>query len=315
MFLTGKRAKILTGDEEEIDRSFWGSEKHKTWEESESDSDISYDLEESEDESDSDSELDQVEGDDESGTEESVDEEENRRKRPRFHAYKVPPQNEGIKRKTVIRRKSVTQEPVETPSDNFEKRETRETTKARTLEVTERKSVDVSGKKRKHASRGSSVTLTQEEQMEEARIVEEWNKADYDAYLRYTEMSEKERNALMQKRRNNTGSKNLYKIITRSYIKDGEVQSELKIVPPLIEESTKEKGKRSVIGLKSVSDVLRINRTKPEPVGRLFRYRYPHGDMLEYNTVEEFKEIRKNELEREKSEAEAVVKELRLLLV
>lgn len=306
--MSGMRAKLLTGEEEQKDRTFWGSEEHNTWEESESDSDISYDLDELEEESESDSELDE---EDESEEEEPEDDEERRRKRPRFQAYKVPEKGTP-KRRTVVRRNSSsTPKPEEGIKDEVttDTRERRETTKARSLEVTERKMSSSFGLRKKR-SQTQYVALTQEQLMEEAKMVEEWNKADYDAYLRYTEMSEKERNALIQKRRNN-GSKNLYRIVSRSYIEDGQEKSELKLVPPLEEDSLKIKEKMSKgILYKSAKEVLRMDASKPLPANKSFKYRYPYGDMEGYNTIAEYEDIIERERGKEVLESEKLVQEL-----
>ena len=300
-----------------MDQAFWGSDQHRTWEESESDSDVSYDLEESEEESDSDSELDGEEEEEESEEEESEDEEDKRRKRPRFQAYKVPDTKHGApKRKTIVRRKAKpsADTPVSVAESEVTRRETRDTTRARTLEVHSR-STPVTARKKASSPSGGQRKLTQEQLLEEARIVEEWNKADYDAYLRFTELSEKERNALMQKRRQR-GPKNVYTIVTRSFIRNGASAEEIRIVPPVVEEQVaKKKDAKPPLPIKTVAEVLGLDQSIPEYADRSFKYRYPYGYMREFNTIAEFNIIHEEEQNVEREEAEKLLAHLHSLLV
>ena len=156
--------------------------------------------------------------------------------------------------------------------------------------------------------------------MEEAKIVEEWNKADYDAYLRYTELSEKERIALIQKRRTK-GPKNVYTIVSRSFIEKDQVCSEIKIVAPVIDESShpKKRDKPSLTSqclLRSASDVLGIQPriARSASPKKLYKYRYPYGMMQGFNTVEEYAHIRDRELAAEQKEATKLIAQLDSLL-
>ncbi len=156
--------------------------------------------------------------------------------------------------------------------------------------------------------------------MEEAKIVEEWNKADYDAYLRYTELSEKERNALIQKRRTK-GPKNMYTIVSRSFIANDHVCSEIKIVPPVTEEPSQTKKREKIASanqaqLRSVSEVLGINQRVPRPSSpkKMYKYRFPYGSMQGFNTMEEFAKIRDRERAAEIKQATKLIAQLDSLL-
>jgi hypothetical protein len=322
----GKRSTRLSGNEEEIDRAFWGSEQHRTWEESESDSDVSYDMDEEDDEEEElESEMDQEESEDESEDEpEEEDEGENdsrQKKRMRFNAYRAPTPAGATGRKTVVtRREKVTPTPRSTsePKDlPSERRETRESTKARTQEVQSRPKSQVTKKKGPTTPTGTSLKPTQEQLMEEAKVVEEWNKADYDAYIRFTELSEKERAAFLQKRKPR-GSKTAYSIVSRSFIESGTVRNEIRIIPPVTDASLvprkKEKALRLETSLRSASDVLGINSEVPPIPSKQFRYRYPYGSMQPFNTVEEFQSIHQSAVHKDEKDGSDFISFLHSLL-
>ena len=264
--------------------------------------------------------MDDEKEEEEEDEDEEDDEEEQRRKRPRFQAYKPPTgKDEPTKKKIVVVRKQ--KAPV-TPISitESERRETRDSTRARTLEVMSKPVPDTSKKSKTTTTtpRGTPHQRTQEELMEEAKIVEEWNKADYDAYIRFTELSEKERTAFLQKRRPK-GPKNAYSIVSRSFIKDGEVCSEIKVVPPVVDElpvtAKKKDTKTPPVYNKSVSDVLGIVSDIPSPADRTFKYRYPYGSMECFNTVEECQRIRERESAHDAQEALAFISYLESLLI
>jgi len=300
----GKRYAKPSGKEEKIDQTFWGSEEHRTWEESESDSDVSYDLdEEDEEEEELESEMEGDEDEDEEREEEEEeDEQENRRKRPRFQAYKPPPDKDIVRKKTVVVRKSkpaVSETPksvADSVSAPIERRQTRESTQARTQEVMEKPAATGAPKRKPSTpSRSQSLKPTQEQLMEEAKIVEEWNKADYDAYIRFTELSEKERQAFLQKKKPK-GLKNAYTIVSRSFIKDGEVASEIRVIEPVKQEPVGPKKKKKPgefdSHFRSIYDILGIQADIPMQPDKSYKYRFPYGSMPGYNTLEEFRAIR-----------------------
>ena len=311
----GKRTRTaLTGEEENVDRAFWGSEQHRTWEESESDSDISYDLDEDEEEeSESDSELDEEEKEESSEDDESEDEDTRKKqKKGRFQAYKPVSVSEAgaPKKKTIVRRKP---KPVVLAEESIApdlRRETRDSTRARTMEVQDRPT-PVSTRRIRRPTDGRKI-YTQEQLMEEARIVEEWNKADLDAYIKYTEMSEKEKNAMMQKRRRGT-SQNEFTIFSRSYIDSrGEVSSELRLVPPPQEESLKKKIV-SPLPLKSTQQLLGIAEPEEPAMRSGFAYRYPYGGLEGFNTVEQYEAIRADYVDYEIREIKNVISKIHSL--
>ena len=241
---------------------------------------------------------------------------ERRRKRPRFQAYKVPDTKQAApKRKTIVRRKPkpVAETPQSVAGSETLRRETRDTTRARTLEVHSRP-VLASAKKKATSPTSAQPKYTQEQLLEEARVVEEWNKADYDAYLRFTELSEKERTAFMQKRRHR-GPKNVYTVVTRSFVHDGQVTEELKIIPPVVEESvTKKKDTKPPLPVKSVAEVLQLDQSRPEPADKRHKYRYPYGETPLFNTIEEFQSIHHSEREKEREVAENLLQYLHSLV-
>jgi hypothetical protein len=273
----GQRMKPITDKDAEVDTVFWGSDKHRTWEESESDSDVSYDLDEDDEDSDEEDSMDDdaVSADAESDT--SVDEDERLKKRKNSGGYKDP---RTAAPKRVIRRsivKTPKPAPLETPIS--ERRQTRDTTRAITLQVTQRSETKRESPKETKISPKRAHVWTQEDLLEEARQTEEWNIADYEAYIRYTELSEKERMQFLQKRKpkEQVGS---YKIISRSVCRDGKADSEVLIFPPA-ESSTRNF---------DISAVLFPYLDGPPKEPPKFRYRHPVS-MEGYNTISEYREI------------------------
>jgi len=233
-------------------------------------------------------------------------------------AYKPISVSAVPKRKTIVRRKPkldlATEVDNQEGPDMLERRETRDTTRARTLEVQERAIPSSSKKSPASTPTRDKPRLSQEQLLEEARIVEEWNKADLEAYIRYTELSEKERNAMLQKRRRG-GSRNEYTFCSRSYIEDGQVKSEIKIVPPPpSSEETSKKKPGVFIPRRFTNDLLGI-QAKPEvPDRSMCNYRYPYGGEDVFNTAEEYEAIRRGYVDWEVNEVQKVMRHLNSLL-
>ena len=315
----GKRTSAkITGKEAELDSAFWGAEQHRTWEESESDSDVSFDIDEDEGESESDSELDEdEESEEESDEDESETDEVKKRKKASFRAYKPIAGGEAApNRKTIVRRKpkAVPSSPKSVADSTFSRRETRDTTRARTQEVKERAEMPV--RLRKYAHSGfEAASLSQEQLLEDARIVEEWNRADLDAYIKYTEMSEKERGLLLTRRRGRS-NKDEYRIVARSFIEKGKVKSELKLIPPKppADDGSKKKPQTTVV-VKTTSQVLGIREPEVPPDRSMNTYRYPYGSMEGFNTREEYMQIREADLGPQRQQVESVIANLHSLLV
>ena len=318
-FLTGRRTKPVSGQEAEVDQTFWGSQQHRTWEESESDSEVSYKLDEddeseSDDEIDDNDELDEEESEDE---DEDEDEETVRKRKRSIKAYKDPRTSAAApKRKTIIRRKpKVPDTPDSTKVDSehasaaITRRETRDTTKARTLEVINRAEKST----RKHSPKQRALgqeKLTQEELLEEARITEEWNIADYEAYVRYTELSEKEQTAFLSKRKSSKQSQNSYTLVSRSFVRNNEVISEIVIHPPPIMFEGTKKEKPPV---KSVQQLLRIDQEVLVSADKSHKYRHPYT-WEGFNSVSEFAEIEEKFKEKERAQVERVIENLKSLM-
>lgn len=298
LLYVGRRLKPITDKDAEVDTVFWGSDQHRTWEESESDSEVSYNLDDA-DSSDSSSDMD----DDESGAgsdsdeSESGDEDDGRKPKKVFRGgYKDPRSKPAApKRKLAPVQRAIKKEIVpETPSSAGERRQTRDTTRAMTEEITQRESTKkplVSKEKPKTEKH----VLTQEELLEEARLTEEWNTADYEAYIRYTELSERERMQFLQKRKPKE-QVNCYKVVHRSFMEGGELKSEIKVFPPMAGT------------LRPLNDVLLgigenefANATRSP-----FRYRHPRTGEG-YNTCGEFRQIQERLLREERMQAERVL--------
>ena len=192
----------------------------------------------------------------------------------KFKAYVDPRELKTVK-KTIVRKKVASSSKVFTPTD---RPGTRDTTRARTEEVIEKVEKNVSSKRLK-SPRDPLVLLTQEELMEEARLTEEWNTADYDAYISYMELNEK----IDTSRRR--GKKNSNVVISRSFIENGYVKSEL-IVPAYFE---------------------LVHATLPNQSAK---YRYPKDPSQVFNTVEEFSKIHENFIQNEVKNIQEILKDI-----
>ena len=203
-------------------------------------------------------------------------------------------------RKTIVRKPRTPKPEV----DRADRPGTRDTTRARTEEVTS-KAETIEGKKRRRMTQKEQVKLTQEQLLEEARVTEEWNRADYDAYMRYTELSEKEKAALVGRRRQ---KRNLgYSTVFRTYIENGEVQSEIRLVPPATDLDRKrqqplDRSTRDLLGLEEEPP------TRPPPAAG--KYRYPYDPRQVFNTIAEFEEIHWQLRAKEKETIQAIIGEI-----
>ncbi len=289
--------KPITDKDAEADTVFWGSDQHRTWEESESDSEVSYDLDES-DSSESDSEMDEDDSGD-AGSDESEEEEDQDTKKPKrvFRGgYKDPRGAGAPKRKTTrppVQR--VIRKDTETPPSTVERRQTRDTTRAITQQVTDREFSKKPSLKEKSRFKPEKHVWTQDELMEEARLTEEWNTADYEAYIRYTELSERERMQFLQKRKpkEQVGS---YKVVHRSYLVNNEPKSEILIFPPI--EGVERPLNDVLLGI--------VDGQKDEGKYKRFRYRHPRTGEG-FNTAAEFRAIQEDWDLEERRKAEAVL--------
>jgi hypothetical protein len=277
-----------------------------------------------EDESDSDSELEDEEDEgesEESEEEESDDERAKQKKRSAIKAYKDPragPSAAPKRRTTIIRKKPTVRTPgtpESSQSTTIERRETRDSTKARTLEVTSR-STELFSKSTIHRASPMHKKLTQEELLAEAAITEEWNRADYEAYIRYTELSDKEKAQFLSKGKRTRASRFSHTIVSRSFV-DAEsktVSSEIIIHPPPITDEEIKREKLTVPPPKSTLELLGI--TKNPEIFHKTGYSYRHPVTYEgYNTREEYEGICRRQFEVEKAELNRVIENLKSLLV
>lgn len=292
-----------------MDNVFWGSDKHRTWEESSSDSEVSYDLDNNDEDSDSDdSELDEdEEEDDEEGTE-SEDEKTTKR---RMTGYSDP----RLKRSAPVA-KAVTNRVarVQKPSLPYEVPETRHTTRERTREV----NVRSTSHPNTPLSRTTKLsprrpTLTQEQLMAEAAITEEWNKADLEAYVRYTELSDKEKAELEKGKQSNlsTSIKSDYRIISRSSQSALGVTSEIRIHSPIRDMKDKQHKHSKVPTSKLLGVSTPGNHI--DNGSRGLRYRHPVS-LEGFNSNEEFANIDSRIRKQEEKRVRKLVNDLTALL-
>ena len=150
--------------------------------------------------------------------------------------------------------------------------------------------------------------------MAEAAITEEWNKADLEAYVRYTELSDKEK-AELEKGKQGLSSLNRseYRLISRSYISDGSSSSEIRIHSPTRLTGSKDT-KQTVVPRRSTESLLAM---KPQPAQpRRWESRYCHPRSMEgYNTPFEFSEIEKRIDNQEKRRVQKLINDLSSMLV
>lgn len=222
--------------------------------------------------------MDLDEEESEESSEEEVEVEVSMKKR-NFKAYVDPREKSEVKkvRKTIVRKKSLNVETKE-----VERVGTRDTTRARTEEVSVRadKTANTPKTPRKEQV---YVPLTHAELMDEARITEEWNTADLQAYIKYTELSDKERAA------NFAFSKKVPKYVYRSFKdENNEERSEIRMTIPLTISST------SMVVPKKTNA----------------KYRYPYMEDRYFNTCEEFSRIHEEYLELEKAEIKSIIADL-----
>jgi|LauGreDrversion4_2_1035121.scaffolds.fasta_scaffold202887_2 hypothetical protein len=236
IYSLGRRMQDLSREDAEIDNVFWGSDKHRTWEESSSDSEVSYDIEDDEENSDSDdSELDEDEEDEED--EEEPESEDEVRISRKSKGYSDPRLKSSLpKKRENIQAPRVPKPPL----DSYDVPETRHTTRERTQEVNLRSIPSTPQAALRTRALRREPQLTQEQLMAEAAITEEWNKADLEAYVRYTELSDKDK-AELEKGKQGFGvsSRSEYRIISRSFSSALGSTSEIRIHSPTREKQSK----------------------------------------------------------------------------
>jgi hypothetical protein len=297
----GKRLGQITSQEAEKDKSFWGSEKHRTWEESESDSEVEYTLDAS-NESDL-SISDSEDGDLEHGEEEEEEDDEDigqRKKRP-VKGYVDRRDAVPESKKRSSHKKPVVSEGVPASvAHPAERRETRDTTRRLTIEMEERAATATSVPRRVTPSATRvKRKFTQEEMLEEAKTTEYWNTADLNEYMRITASLEATKNLSRSRRIVPRGSH----IIKWKSTREGE---SLTIIPPA--------DAKGVMG-RPTSEILGID---PAPVydapgGRGWRYRTTGGDF--FNNSDEFKKIRNKSKNLEIEEISQIIQNLKNSLI
>jgi len=148
--------------------------------------------------------------------------------------------------------------------------------------------------------------------MAEAAITEQWNKADLEAYVRYTELTDKEKAELEKGKQGLTAlSRSEYRIVSRSFVESGFTTSEIRIHSP-IRSSTKDKN--NVVPFKSSSTLLGLHASKSAPVRSGSSYRHPRS-LEGFNTVDEFSAIEKRLENQERRRVQKLVNDLSSLLI
>ena len=305
------RLHQISNEEAQVDEVFWGSKEHRTWEESEDDSDVSYDLDE-EDEEESESEDSELDEDiDEEDEDEESEPETDKAPRKSFRAYKDPRLAVAAPKKREIPPKPKT---PKTPVSSYELPETRHTTRARTVDVTSKASAEQPNS-RIRAKQPVRPHLTQEQLMAEAAITEEWNKADLEAYVRYTELTDKEKAELEKgKQKQSILTRSDYRLVSRSFISDRCSSSEIRIHSPIRSGLTAKDSQHSVAPKRPSSMLLKMVSLPSQP--RRWGSRYLHPQTMEgFNTALEFSEIEKRIENQEKRRVQKLVNDLRSLLV
>jgi len=168
------------------------------------------------------------------------------------------------------------------------------------------------------ATKQQPTALTQEQLMAEAAITEEWNKADYEAYIRYTELTDKEKASFLSvgKNRRTKASRFSHTLISRSFI-DQQSQtskSEILIHPPPITDEEIKKEKLSVPRKRTTAELLGIDAPPSHPIRTGYLYRHPTS-LEGFNTSVEFSAINDREDAKEKGEISKIIHNLNSLLV
>ncbi len=149
--------------------------------------------------------------------------------------------------------------------------------------------------------------------MAEAAITEEWNKADLEAYVRYTELSDKEKAELEKGKQSNisTSFKSDYRIISLSSQSALGVTSEIRIHSPIRDMQDKQHKHLKV----PTSKLLGLS-TPGNPIHDVSRgSRYRHPVSLEgFNSIEEFANIDSRIHKQEEKRVRKLVNDLRSLL-
>ena len=158
-------------------------------------------------------------------------------------------------------------------------------------------------------------TLTQAELMAEAAITEEWNKADLEAYVRYTQLSDKEKAELEKKRTTHGVSQSSaaageYRIISRSF---GGTKSEIRIESPIRTKNVLSRDVKSTTTMEILGQTPSSLSTTTKNAMNVSKYRHP-TTLETFNTCEEFSKIESKIRTTEKRKIEKLILNLSSLL-